>query len=79
MTRWLLTVTVPQGPTPLGSLGGDLPVAAFAYHQEQEQEAREAAATIQESVPGARCLVSSFYVAPRHLTIASDRTTGFSQ
>jgi hypothetical protein len=54
------SVTVPQGPTPLGSLGGDdLPVATFAYHQE-EQEAREAAETILESVPGARCVVSSF-------------------
>ena len=72
MTRWLLTVFVPQGPTPLVSrlielaerrpvaMGGhDITAANFAYDSEQAAEA--AKARIEAAQFGAFCFIHSFH------------------
>ena len=72
MTRWFLTVYVPQGPSPVvcqlielaerrpvAMGGGDITVANFAYESEQEAEA--ARVRIEHAKLGASCFVHSFH------------------
>jgi len=74
MNRWLLTVCIPQGPTPIvGSLidlaerrpvamGGEIMIVAnFAY--DTEQVAEDARARIEGANLGAICFINSFHAA----------------
>ena len=73
MTRWLLTVSLPQGPAPLVTRlidlagrrpvamgGSDITVANFTFETEQEAEA--ARTSIESAQLGAIYFVHSFYV-----------------
>jgi hypothetical protein len=75
MTRWLLTVFVPRGPTPLVSklielaerrpvaMGGDdITAANFAYDAQQDAEA--ARTRVEAAQLGAFCFIHSFHAGP---------------